>query len=70
MLENEDILEMEKLRYRVVGTIIRRKQSFVVEYRTLNLIIYHVWKPVVMCDTFDECVEKIERLIKLRISKF
>jgi len=61
---------LEKRRYRIVETIIRGKQSFVIEYNTINLLIYRKWKPILMCEDFNECIKTIERLISLKIHEF
>lgn len=70
MLQREEIERIEKLRYRIVETKIRDIVSYVVEYRTFNYVIFKTWKPIVMCNTFDECVKKIDRLVSLKISEF
>lgn len=70
VLQREEIERMEKQKYRIVETKIRNVVSYVVEYRTFNYIIFRTWKPIVMCDTFDKCVKKIDRLVSLKISEF
>lgn len=70
VLQREEIERIEKQKYRIVETRIRDLVSYVVEYRTFNYIIFRTWKPIVMCDTFDECVKKIDRLVSLKISQF
>jgi hypothetical protein len=56
-------------KFRIIETTLRGESFYTVEYRTLNILFFNSWTPIMVCDNFDDAVRKINLVVNLKLNE-